>query len=54
MSLDHDQGDVVSLVLGVTGHHVVDAARYLVAYRQDSGYAYLQHEPCTPPDRVLL
>jgi hypothetical protein len=34
VSLDDDQGDVVSL-LGVTGHHVVGAARYLVAYRQD-------------------
>jgi hypothetical protein len=54
MGLPDDHGDAVSLVLGVANHHVADAARYLLAYRQDSGYAYLLHEPCTPPDRLML
>lgn len=35
-------------------NRLADAARYLLAYRQDSGYAYLLHEPCTPPDRLML
>src|SRR5215475_12931669 len=54
MSLSDDQRDAVSLVLGVADHHIDDAARYLLPYRQDSGYAYLLHEPCTPPDRLML
>src|SRR6476646_6009814 len=54
MALHDDRSDAVSLVLGVANHCVTDAARYLVAYRQDSGYAYLLHEPCTPPDQLVL
>jgi hypothetical protein len=54
MGLPDERGDPVSLVLGVADHHLADAARYLLAYRQDSGYAYLLHEPCTPPDRLVL
>ena len=46
--------DAILLVLGVANHHVINAARCLVAYRQDSGYAYLLHEPCTPPDQLML
>jgi hypothetical protein len=49
-----DGGDQVSLVLGVADHRLANAARYLVAYRQDSGYAYLQHEPYTPPNTLVL
>jgi hypothetical protein len=54
MSLSDGQRDAVSLVLGAADHHLADAARYLLAYRQDSGYAYLLHESCTPPDRLAL
>jgi hypothetical protein len=54
MSLPDDHRDTVSLVLGVADHHLANAARYLLAYRRDSGYAYLLHEPCTPPDRLVL
>ena len=54
MALPGGRSDGVSLVLGVADHHVTDAARYLVAYRQDSGYAYLLHQPCTPSDELLL
>ena len=41
-------------MLGVGDHQLADAARYLTAYRQDSGYPYLLHIPCTPPDRLVL
>src|SRR5260370_28723042 len=54
MTADPGRDAPVSLVLGVVNHHVTDAARYLVAYRQDSGYAYLLHEPCTPSDELVL
>jgi hypothetical protein len=54
MALVDNPSEVVSLILGVADHHVADAARYLVAYRQDSGYSYLLHEPCTSPDHLLL
>jgi hypothetical protein len=54
MALAEDPSEAVSLILGVADHHVTDAARHLIAYRQDSGYAYLLHEPCTPSDRLVL
>jgi len=54
MALADDHPDTLSLMLGVVNHHVADAARYLAAYRRDSGYAYLVHEPCTPPDQLVL
>jgi Family of unknown function (DUF6308) len=54
MALDDAQAEAVSLMLGVANHYVRDAARYLLAYRDDSGYAYLHHAPCTPPDQLVL
>jgi hypothetical protein len=54
MTFADDHLDAAWVVLGVANHHAADAARYLLCYRKDSGYAYLQHVPCTPPDRLVL